>query len=202
MVVLVRGIMAKGRPFNSRNVHIKNNIANFSKQFSDHKIFYPPLIANLLLASPSSAEAGKIFDFNATLPIMAAQFLLLMVFLDKTWFGPVGKVLDERDAKIRARLSSVKVGGDELEALQKEAETLLKDARAETQAKISDAKEKAGAKAEAELAAEKSKLDAELARAVKDLETERVAAQKDIDQQVAELSKYIIKRVLPAGFSL
>jgi F-type H+-transporting ATPase subunit b len=45
--------------------------------------------------------AGKIFDFNLTLPIMAGQFLLLMVFLDKTWFTPVGKVLDSRDGELR-----------------------------------------------------------------------------------------------------
>merc|ERR1719252_143585 len=150
------------------------------------------IISNVIMTMPAHAS-GKVFDFNATLPAMAAQFLLLMVFLDKTWFSPVGKVLDERDAKIRARLNSVKTGGDELEALQQEAETLLKDARAEAQAKIAEAKDKAANKADSELAAEKSKLDAELARAVKDLEVERAAAQKDIDQQVADLSKYIIK---------
>ena len=32
---------------------------------------------------------------------MASEFLLLMVFLEKTWFTPVGKVLDERDGMIR-----------------------------------------------------------------------------------------------------
>ena len=64
----------------------------------------------MLLALPAHAEAGKIFDFNLTLPVMVGQFLLLMVFLDKFWFGPVGKVLDERDAKIRTLLGDSKVG--------------------------------------------------------------------------------------------
>merc|ERR1711959_426243 len=135
------------------------------------------------------AHAGKVFDFNATLPLMTAQFLLLMVFLDKTWFGPVGNILDKRDAMIRNRLTSAKSGYDELEALQNEAETILKEARA-------------AAKAEAELGAEKSKLDAELARAVSDLEATRASTQKDIEQQVAELSEYIVKKVLPPGFPL
>lgn len=45
------------------------------------------VVANILMALPAHAEAGKIFDFNLTLPIMAGQFLLLMVFLDKTWFS-------------------------------------------------------------------------------------------------------------------
>lgn len=66
-------------------------------------------ISNALMALPAHAEAGKIFDFNLTLPIMATQFLLLMVFLDKFWFGPVGKVLDERDGYIREQLQKFKV---------------------------------------------------------------------------------------------
>ena len=51
-------------------------------------------------------QAGKIFDFNLTLPLMAGQFLLLMVFLDKTWFGPVGKLLEDRDAELRSKLGA------------------------------------------------------------------------------------------------
>lgn len=61
------------------------------------------------MALPAHAVAGKIFDFNLTLPIMVGQFLLLMVFLDKTWFTPVGKVLDERDGYIREQLKKFKV---------------------------------------------------------------------------------------------
>merc|ERR1712205_268225 len=85
------------------------------------------VVANVLFAMP--AHAGKVFDFNATLPIMAAQFLILMVFLEKTWFGPVGNILDERDAKIRVRLASAKSGSDDLESLQNEADMLIKEAR-------------------------------------------------------------------------
>ena len=66
-------------------------------------------ITNLLATLPAHAEAGKIFDFNLTLPIMATQFLLLMVFLDKFWFTPVGQVLDNRDKMLREQLGSVKV---------------------------------------------------------------------------------------------
>merc|ERR1712224_512590 len=118
-----------------------------------------PLVLSFINATMPAQASGKVFDFNATLPAMAAQFLLLMVFLDKTWFGPVGKVLDERDSKIRARLSSVKTGDDDLENLAKEAESILKVARSEAQTKIADAKGLAAEKAAADLAAEKSKLD-------------------------------------------
>merc|ERR1711939_548846 len=100
---------------------------------------------------PAHSEAGKIFDFNATLPIMAAQFLILMVFLEKVWFGPVGKVISERNRKIEERKTSLATGTEELEALQKEAETLLKEARVEAKAKIVDARATLNAKAESEL---------------------------------------------------
>merc|ERR1739848_317189 len=155
---------------------------------------------NALIILP--AYSGKVFDFNATLPIMAAQFILLVVFLDKTWFGPVGEVLDARDATIRNRLISMKSGNDELEALLNTADTLLKDARADAQAEVADAKSKAAAKAEAELASEKTKLDSELLRAMDDLKTARSSAQDDIERQVVDLAEYIVKTVLPTGFSI
>merc|ERR1711977_399998 len=150
-------------------------------------------LANILITLPAHSDAGKIFDFNATLPIMAAQFLILMVFLDKIWFGPVGKVISERNRKIEERKTPLATGTEELEALQKQAEMLLKEARAEAKAKIADTKAALNNKAESELAAEKSRLDQEIALAVKKLSNEKASAQKNIDLQVVELSKYIIK---------
>merc|ERR1712227_401513 len=117
--------------FQNKNKSFCIDNSNIKSSHISHSI----LIGNLVGILPAHAEAGKIFDFNATLPVMAGQFLLLMVFLDKTWFGPVGKILDERDAKIQTRLSSVKTGDEELELLAKEAETLLKAARSEAQNK-------------------------------------------------------------------
>ena len=52
------------------------------------------VVANAVMAMPSMADPGRIFDFNITLPIITAEFLVLMVFLDRTLFGPVGKALD------------------------------------------------------------------------------------------------------------
>ena len=97
-------------------------------------------LTNAVAVLPAHAEAGKIFDFNLTLPIMTAQFLLLMVFLEKTWFTPVGKALDDRDASLRAKLASVKDNSGELKALQDEAEKTLRDARQEAAALIKKVK--------------------------------------------------------------
>lgn len=53
-------------------------------------------------------EKAQLFDFDLTLPIMMAEFLILMVALDKVYYTPIGKFMDERDAAIKEKLSSVK----------------------------------------------------------------------------------------------
>lgn len=107
-------------------------------------------IANLIMASPAFAE-GKLFDFNITLPIMAGQFLLLMVFLDKSWFTPVGKVLDERDELIRSKLASVSGNTEKIAEMQAEAEKTLKGARDAATAAVNEARATTTAEQEAKL---------------------------------------------------
>lgn len=97
------------------------------------------IVTNLLMAAPAFAE-GKLFDFGLTLPIMAGQFLLLMVFLDKTWFTPVGKVLDERDELIRSKLAAVQGDSSKLVQMQEEAEKMLKEARDAATAAVNEAR--------------------------------------------------------------
>lgn len=157
------------------------------------------LLSNAMMALGASADTGKIFDFNLTLPIMAGQFLLLMVFLDKTWFSPVGTLLEDRDSQLREKLATVKGNSGEVSNLQEQAEKILSDARAAAQKKVADAKSAVSTEAATELAAAKAKVDAELARALAGLESEKDAALKGLDAQVAKLSDDILARVLPEG---
>ena len=159
-------------------------------------------VANAVAASPAFAEAGKIFDFNLTLPLMAGQFLLLMVFLDKTWFGPVGKVLDERDAMLREQMAFAKDGGGELESLQKQAEEALRAARADAAAAVAAARSSAAAEQATKLAEVKAAVDRELATALAALASEKESALKNLDAQVDRLSADILGRVLPEGVKL
>jgi len=159
-------------------------------------------MANVMLAMPAMAESGKLFDFNATLPIMAAQFLLLMVFLDKAWFTPVGKVLDERDELIRSKLASVKGDTTSLTEMQEEAEKTLREARAAASAAVSDARASTQAEQDEMLASLKKKTDDEVAAAVKELEKERDSAKGSIDSQVDKLAADILGRVLPDGVTI
>jgi F-type H+-transporting ATPase subunit b len=157
------------------------------------------VLSNVLMSLPAHAEAGKIFDFNLTMPIMAGQFLLLMVFLEKSWFTPVGKLLDERDGSLREKLAIVKDNSGAVSELQSQAEKVLAEARAAAQKQVVDAKTVVSNEAAKELAAAKAKVDAELSRALASLEAEKDAAMKGLDSQVTKLSAEILTRVLPEG---
>merc|ERR1712187_1082157 len=134
-----------------------HNKSMCNSQLNRKTKFFSAAIIYLSMAMPASADAGKIFDFNATLPAMAAQFLLLMVFLDKTWFGPVGKVMDEREEKIRASWNTMKNSNNELETRQKEAEKMLQETRDKAKASFAEAKAEMTEEKESRLKAEKLK---------------------------------------------
>ena len=155
------------------------------------------VLSNAILAFGAHAEAGKIFDFNLTGPLMAAQFLLLMVFLEKSWFTPVGKLLDDRDSQLREKLAIVKDNSGEVTKLQAEAEKIIGEARSAAQKQVAEAKAAVSAEAAKELAT--AKADGELARALAALEAEKDAALKGLDAQVTKLSQEILTRVLPEG---
>jgi len=56
------------------------NKASFTEKLQIAKPIVAGVVANALIVLPSHAEAGKIFDFNLTLPIIAAEFLALMAW--------------------------------------------------------------------------------------------------------------------------
>lgn len=157
------------------------------------------VVANALMALPAAAEAGKIFDFNLTLPVMAGEFLLLMVFLEKTWFTPVGKVLDERDNLIRSKLGSVKDNTGDVDKLVMEAEGILKAARGEVSSMINSKKSAKQAELDKAYNEAKAKITAEVESAIGGLEAESATMLKSLDAKVDLISAEVLKRVLPEG---
>lgn len=88
--------------------------------------------ASLATAPPSLAEEfekAALFDFDLTLPIIMAEFLFLMFTLDKLYYSPLGKVMDDRDAMIKEQLASVKDTSEELKQLEEQAEAMMRAAR-------------------------------------------------------------------------
>jgi F-type H+-transporting ATPase subunit b len=159
------------------------------------------VVANLVMAAPSFAEAGKIFDFNLTLPTMIGEFLLLMVVLEKTWFTPVGAVLDRRDAEIRDKLSAVKDNSGDVDKLAAEAAEILKAARAETAKMVNDKKNAKQSELDTVYQSAKAKVTSETDAAIAVLEKESQGMLRTLDAQVDKISSEVLKRVLPAAVS-
>eukprot|EP00879_Flechtneria_rotunda_P000116 GHRR01000175.1.p1 GENE.GHRR01000175.1~~GHRR01000175.1.p1 ORF type:complete len:210 (+),score=69.92 GHRR01000175.1:70-699(+) len=156
-------------------------------------------VANAIMALPAAAEAGKLFDFNLTLPVMAGEILILMVFLDKFWFGPVGKVLDERDATLRNQLGNVKGNSSELSKLTAEAEAIIKEARAEVSASVNSQKGAKQAELDKIYADAKARVTRETEAAIAVMEKESEGLLKSLDAQAEKISSEVLKRVLPEG---
>ncbi|KAL0016409.1 hypothetical protein SO802_003478 [Lithocarpus litseifolius] len=155
---------------------------------------------SLTLAPPSLSvemEKAALFDFNLTLPIIVAEFLFLMVALDKIYYTPVGKFMDERDAAIRAKLNDVKDTSGEVKQLEEQAAAVMKAARAEIAAALSKMKKETQAEVEQKLAEGRKKVEAELQEALASLELQKEETLKALDSQIAALSQEIVKKVLP-----
>lgn len=155
---------------------------------------------SLTLAPPSLAEEiekAALFDFNLTLPIIMVQFLVLMVALDKIYFTPLGKFMDERDAAIKEKLSGVKDTSGEVKQLEEQAAAVMRAARAEISAALNKMKKETQVEVEKKLAEGRKKVDAELQEALAQLEKQKEDTIKALDSQIAALSQDIVKKVLP-----
>lgn len=122
-----------------------------------------------------------------------------MVALDKIYFSPLGKFMDDRDSEIREKLSSVKDTSAEVKQLEDQAAAIMKAARAEISAALNKMKKETQLELEQKLLAERKKVEAELQEALANLEKQKEETVKALDSQIAVLSDEIVKKVLPVS---
>ncbi|MFS8005445.1 putative ATP synthase, F0 complex, subunit b/b' protein [Helianthus anomalus] len=159
-------------------------------------------IATTLAATPLPSlaeefEKAQLFDFDLTLPIIAAEFLFLMFTLDKLYYSPLGNFMDKRDAEIKEKLSSVKDTSTEVKQLEEQAAAVMRAARAEISAALNKMKKETAAEVDAKLAEGRKKVEAELQEALGNLEKQKEETIKSLDSQIAALSQEIVNKVLP-----
>ena len=86
---------------------------------------------------------GGLFDFDATLPFMALQIILLTFVLNILFYGPVTKILDDRNTTIRNNLKEASITLVKAEEITKQYEEQLRLARDESQGIIIKARKEA-----------------------------------------------------------
>ena len=140
--------------------------------------------------------AGGLFDFNATLPLMAIQFILLTVVLTFIFYKPVAKVIDEREAYINGNLTTASEKLIKADELYKQYDEQLKTARVSAQAII--AKSEKEAKDVVALEINQARQDATklIEQTNKELEAQKSLALQQLETQVDELSQLIKEKLL------
>ena len=140
--------------------------------------------------------AGGLFDFNATLPLMAIQFILLTVVLTFMFYKPVAKVIDERETYINGNLTQASEKLLTADELYKQYEDQLKTARVNAQSVIAQSEKEA----KDAVAAEIGQARADAARLIdqtnKELEAQKSLALEKLETQVDELSQLIKEKLL------
>nr|YP_009237752.1 ATP synthase CF0 B' subunit [Gracilariopsis lemaneiformis]YP_009294642.1 ATP synthase CFO B' chain subunit II [Gracilariopsis chorda]AJO68483.1 ATP synthase CF0 B' subunit [Gracilariopsis lemaneiformis]AML79784.1 ATP synthase CF0 B' subunit [Gracilariopsis lemaneiformis]AOM66902.1 ATP synthase CFO B' chain subunit II [Gracilariopsis chorda]UAD88837.1 ATP synthase CF0 subunit II [Gracilariopsis chorda] len=150
----------------------------------------------LLLQISSTEVEGGLFDFNATLPLMALQFFALTVVLNVIFYKPIGHVLDERDEYIRNSLTSASASLLKANELTKQYEYQLAESRKKAQNIIKDAQQEAQNIVSIKI--KEAQLDAEqlVAEAYNQLNIQKENALKTLETQVDVLSDKIKLKLL------
>ena len=140
--------------------------------------------------------AGGLFDFNATLPLMAIQFILLTVVLTFVFYKPVSKVLDDREAYINGNLTTAAEKLIKADELYNEYDEQLKTARVNAQAIIAKSEKEAKDVVTQEINEARKDASALIERTNKDLEAQKTVALEKLEEQVDELSQLIKEKLL------
>jgi F-type H+-transporting ATPase subunit b len=144
------------------------------------------------------AEKGKLFDFDATLPLMAIQIVVLVAVLNALFYKPLGKVLDDRDEYIRGGLGDAKARLAEAEKLTKKYEQELSETRRESQAVIATAKAEAQKVAAGQLAETQQAAQVQREQAQVEIDKQKQSAFTALESQVEALSRQILTKLLGA----
>lgn len=149
-----------------------------------------------LLAVEAGAKEGGLFDFDATLPLMAIQFLILALVLNAIFYKPLSKAIDERADYIRTSQLDAQERLSKAEQLAKQYEQDLAAARRQSQKIIADAQAEAQKIAAEKMAATQQEAQAQREQASQEIEQQKQEALAALEQQVDALSRQILEKLL------
>lgn len=136
------------------------------------------------------------FDFDATLPLMAVQFILLMVVLNAILFKPLTKVIEDRSTLISNSQTGAKEGLEQVNAITQQYEKALIDSRRQYQSIIAKAQAEAQKTASEKIAAAQAEAVAARETATRELAAQKVSAMAELEKQVDSLSQEIVNKLL------
>lgn len=149
------------------------------------------------VAAETTTEGG-LFDINATLPLMALQFLILMAVLNSLFYKPLGKAIDQRTDYVRTSLKDARELKEKSEMLAAQYDTELRNVRRESQNIIAKAKAEAEKISASKIQEAQQEVAAQKQKAADEIEAQKAEAMKSLEQQVDALSNQILEKLLGA----
>jgi F-type H+-transporting ATPase subunit b len=136
------------------------------------------------------------FDFDATLPLMAVQFLILVALLNAVFYKPLTKVLEDRSNYIRSNEAEARERLAKADGMAKQYESELAETRKQYQATIATAQAAAQKIAADKIAETQQAAQAQREQTQRELDGQKQAALQSLEQQVESLSREILDKLL------
>jgi F-type H+-transporting ATPase subunit b len=150
---------------------------------------------SILISSSEVSGPGGLFDFDATLPLVAIQFLLLMVILNIILYNPLLTVIEERKEYILTNLSKASETLVEANTLTTKYEQELDSVRKKAQLEITNSQKIHKEILEVELNISQKYIDNLLDTITKDLLAKKDIALNSLDEIVQSLCENIETRL-------
>nr|AYR05882.1 ATP synthase CFO B' chain subunit II [Lithothamnion sp.] len=143
---------------------------------------------------------GGLFDFNATLPLMVLQFLLLMFALNYLFYRPVTNILDERADYIRNSLTTASAYLLRADELTQKYEQALAESRKKAQNTIRKSQKEAQDIVSVNIKQAQQEAEELVYEASEQLNIQKEQALKTLEDQVDMLSNHIKSKLLSHRF--
>jgi F-type H+-transporting ATPase subunit b len=137
-----------------------------------------------------------VFDFDATLPLMALQFLVLTVVLNAVFYKPLTKTLDERADYIRNTELGAKERLAKAQQMAEQYEQKLGESRRQSQGIIATAQADAQKIAAQQVAEAQQEAQMSREKASKEIDEQKQVAMKSLEKEVDTLSRQILEKLL------
>jgi F-type H+-transporting ATPase subunit b len=150
---------------------------------------------SILISSSEISGPGGLFDFNLTLPLVAIQFVLLMLILNTILYSPLLTVIEERKEYILGNLAKASEILAKANELTTQYEQELSNVRKEAQLEITNSQKIHKEIFEIELNISQKYIDNLLDTISKDLLNKKNTAFSSLDTIVQSLCSEIETRL-------
>ena len=150
---------------------------------------------SILISNSEVSGPGGLFDIDATLPLVAIQFLVLMIILNIILYNPLLTVIEERKEYILTNLSKASEILAEANTLTTQYEQELDSVRKEAQLEITNSQKIHKEILEVELNISQKYIDNLLDTITKDLLAKKEVALNSLDEIVQSLCANIETRL-------